>query len=175
MDRRKPNSTRKRGRKSKEDIAEQMGLALRHIEDLEYLELSNFKALRGVQYLAKSKYQSTLFPVGFAVRALLEVSVHAVCHEFDQIPGYEREVRFLRMCDRGINVTHISRTLGLSREYVSRTVRPRVLALVARRFLAWANDDHLDQVIDLVEQRSNTTERPCVLNDSRVASGDINL
>ena len=80
-------------------------------------------------------------------------------------PG-EREVRFLRMCDRGINITQISRALGLSREHVSRTVRPRVLALVARRFLAWANDDHLDQVKDFVEQRSNGAESPAALTNS---------
>ena len=141
----------KRGRKSGEEILEQVTLALRHVGDLEYLEASSLGRLPGVDLLIEERYQRALYPVGFSIRALLLGAVKAVCREFEEIPRYQREVTFLRLYARSVSVVEISQTLGLSREHVSRAIGPRAVGMVAKRFLDWANSDEISPFLEFVE------------------------
>ena len=64
-----------------------------------------------------------------------------VVQDFEDFPGYQREVKFLKAYVNGHSVAGISRSLGLCREHVARSIQPRAIRLVAKVFLARANDN----------------------------------
>ena len=90
--------------------------------------------------LAETEYRLSIFPTGFALRSSLLESVNVVMKEFGEIPGYQREVRFIERFSEGASVTEISRELDLSREHVARTVQPKALRLVTKTFLNRTNN-----------------------------------
>lgn len=131
----KKSTPRKRGRRSGEEIVRQVADALKHMQELERLEESPLGKLGPVRELADKEHRHTIFPVGFALRSLLSHAVDAVLQDLEQIPNYARERRFLEGIIQGESVSEISRSIGLSREHVSRTIQPKALALVARAFI----------------------------------------
>ena len=132
-------SHKKRGRKSGEELTYQVALALKHVQVLEYLEESPLARLPAVRELAAGRYREAAVPTGFALRVLLLDSAKVVVQDLGQLPGYEREIRFLKGYLNGSSVAKISRGLGLSREHVARTIQRRAIGLVSTVFLARAN------------------------------------
>ena len=128
-------SPTKRGRKSGDEIARQVAHALKHMQELERLEESPLGKLGLVHDMAGKEFRHTMFPVGFALRRLLSDTVDAVLHDLEQIQNYDRERRFLQGVIKGESVSDISRSIGLSREHVTRTIQPRAISFVSRVFL----------------------------------------
>ena len=131
---------KKRGRKTGEELTRQVGLALKHVQDLEWLEESPLAGLPAVQELARGKYREGALPTGFALCSLLVDASKIVLRDFGELPGYQREIKFLNSYVNCQSVAEISRSLGLCREHVARSIQPRAIGLVARVFLARAND-----------------------------------
>lgn len=132
---------KKRGRKSGVEIRHQVALALKHVQDLEYLDDSPLARLPAVRELAEGRFQEAALPTGFALRVLLIDSAKVVSRDFGDMSRYQREIKFLKAYVNGRSVAEISRDLGLSREHVTRTIQPRVIGLVSRVFLARAGND----------------------------------
>ena len=118
----------KRGRKSKEDILDHVTLALRYLQHLEYLEASVLGRIPKIRCVADEDYSGSIFAVGFCLRDLLLKAVEEVCKAFNDIPNYENEVKFLELYVNGVTVVEISR------EHITRQIRPRALSLVAKVF-----------------------------------------
>jgi hypothetical protein len=131
---------KKRGRKSGEELTRQVGLALKHVQELEWLEVSPLARLPAVQNLAEEKYRESAMPAGFALRSMLVDAAKIVLRDFGELPGYQRETKFLKDYLNCRSVVEISRSLGLCREHVSRSIQPRATGLVSRVFLAKANE-----------------------------------
>jgi hypothetical protein len=141
----KITTPKKRGRKSGEEVLQQVALALKNIQELELLEESPLVRLPAVRRLAETKYRRAMFPAAFALRLILLESVNQMVDDLGEMSNYQRELGFLQGFIRGMSVAEISRGLGLSREHVARTIQPRALNLVARVFLARANETLTDE------------------------------
>jgi len=115
---------KKRGRKSGGETLWQVALALKHIQELEYLEESPLARLPAVRGLADGKYREAAVPAGFALRVLLLKATKVVVRDFGDLPGYQREIKFLKAYLSCQSVAEISRSLGLSREHVARSLVP---------------------------------------------------
>jgi DNA-binding NarL/FixJ family response regulator len=139
---------RKRGRKSSDEISHQVVEALKNLQELERLENSPLVQLRAVRQLAETNFRSSLFPGAFALRSMLLETTNALIDDLAEIPGYQRELRFLQLVIQGQTVTEISRGLGLSREHVARTVQPRAMRLMAKMFVSRANAGHTNERIE---------------------------
>lgn len=131
---------KKRGRKSGEELTYQVARALKYFQELERLEENPLCRLPVVQELAKAEYKDAALPTGFALRMLLIDATKIVIRDLGGLPAYQREIKFLKAYVNGCSVAEISRTLGLSREHVARKIQPRAIGLVAKVFLARAND-----------------------------------
>jgi hypothetical protein len=136
---------KKRGRKSEEEVLQQVASAVKNLQELEFLEDSPLVRLPAVRRLAETTYLRTMFPAAFALRLILLESVNQMVDDLGEMPNYQRELGFLQGFIRGKSVAEISRGLGLSREHVARTIQPRALNLVARVFLARANETLTDE------------------------------
>ena len=124
----------RRGRKSEKELLEAVESAVSNFPELEELEESVLGKLAAVRDLAEGTHCGTVFPTAFAIRSLVLEAVHALDHDLQDVPNYAREMRFLHAYIGGDSVTKISKTLGLAREHVARTVQRRALHLVARAF-----------------------------------------
>jgi hypothetical protein len=131
---------KKRGRKSGEELTRQVGLALKHLQELEWLEESPLARLPEVLNLAEGTYRDSALPAGFALSSLLIYAAKIVLRDLGDLPGYQREIMFLKAYLKCQSVVEISRSLGLCREHVARSIQPRAIGLVARVFFAKAND-----------------------------------
>ena len=134
----------KRGRKSGQEVIRNVGSALKNLQEVEFLEQSSLGRLPAVRQLAETKYRQASFATALALRQLLLQAVRAVMQELGEIPRYQREIEFLQRYIAGDSVAEISRGLGLCREHVSRTIRPRALGLVAKVFLAKASRSEMN-------------------------------
>jgi hypothetical protein len=135
---------KKRGRKSGDEIREQVVWAIKNFQELERLEDSPLVHLPAVRRLAQTKYRRAMFPAAFALRLILLESVKQMVGDLADMPNYQRELRLLQRFIRGRSVAEISRELSLSREHVARTIQPRALNLVAKVFLIRANENPMD-------------------------------
>lgn len=131
--------TGKRGRKSEEDILNDVAAALKMLEEFEWLEESPLGRMAAVQRLAQGHYRRGIFPTASALRYLLLQAAENVVADLGAMGVYQREVRFIQAYTKGCSVADISRNLGLSREHVARTIQPRAVGLVARAFMALIN------------------------------------
>ena len=64
----------------------------------------------------------------------------SICDELGDIPSYQRECMLLKAMAKGGSVAGFSRSLGLTREHVARTIQQRALKLLSRDFLARVRD-----------------------------------
>lgn len=128
----------KPGPPSFEELLARVDHALRHIDDRIELNRNPLTRLARVEALARSRYASSVHPRAVALRDMLDATVQAVLSELQGERGL-REVReFLALYRSGATVTKASRTLGLSREHCSRTVKKKALILVAEKFVQLA-------------------------------------
>ena len=137
----KHKPTGKGGRSSGSERPQLISLAIRHIQELEYLEESPLARLPAVHDLAYGMLKDAVIPLGLALQQFLLDSVSVVIRDFGKQAGYHRVIQFLRALVDGQPVTEISRELGLSREHVARTVQPQAVALVGRVFLVKAGHE----------------------------------
>jgi len=140
----KITTQKKRGRKSGDEVLQQVASAMKNLQELEILEDSPLVRLPAVRWLAQTKYLRVMFPSAFALRLMLLESVNQMLSDLADMPNYQRELRFLHGFIQGRSVAEISRELSLSREHVARTVQPRALKLVAKVFLIRASDNPMD-------------------------------
>ena len=134
------DATKKRGRKSADEISMQVPWILRNLDELELLEECPIATLTSVRRLAETSYADSMFPSGMAIRTLIFESIESICADLEHLPAYRRECQFLKSVANGSTVAEFSRSLGLSREHVARTVQQRAVKLLTRAFLARAHE-----------------------------------
>lgn len=139
----KGQSKGRRGRPSQDDYTRVVCAVMRddpfHLE-----ECTALAQLPGVQAIAR-KLDRAVFPVGTAIRFLLD----RAAHEVEQLAGRQRDQLSLRVAaflgiwyrEQG-TVVEVADALGLSRSHVAHHIQKRAMELVARRFLelAWRVD-----------------------------------
>jgi len=128
-------SNLKPGPPSFEDLLSRVDHALRHLDDRIELNRNPLTRVDRVGAVARSCYGSSVYPRAVALRDVIDASVQAVLSELEGDLGL-REVReFLVLYRSGATVTTASRSLGVSREHCSRTVKKKALVLVAEKFI----------------------------------------
>jgi len=128
----------KPGPPSFEELLARVDHALRHLDDRIELNRNPLTRLARVEALARSRYASFVHPRAVALRDVLDATVQAVLSELDGERGLWEVREFLALYRSGATVTRASRTLGLSREHCSRTVKKKALVLVAEKFVRFA-------------------------------------
>jgi len=103
---------KKRGRKSGEELTHQVALGLKHVQDMERLERNPLARLPAVKILAEEKYREAAIPTGFALRVLLIEAAKNVVRDFEELPGYQREIKFLKAYVNGRSVAEIAGAWG---------------------------------------------------------------
>ena len=139
MDRSKP---KKRGRKSLSDANGLVDDALRHFDEFEYLEACDLGRLQPVRDLAERDFDRSFFPLAFAIRLLITEAASSVSQQFRNVSAYGREIEVIDGLLGGLSIVAISKGLGLSREHVTRTVKPRAVNLITRAFLVNVRCSH---------------------------------
>ena len=109
----------------------QIDQALRHIDDRIELNRNPLARLTCIQRMAEERYRGHIHPRGLALRELLIECIERITGDLKDEPAQARVCRYLIGRKEGLNCRQISSELGLSREYVSRTCRPKALALLA--------------------------------------------
>jgi len=109
----------------------QIDHALRHIDDRIELNRNPLARITYVQMVAEERYRGHIHPRGLALRQLLIECIERLTGDLKDEPAQDRVCRYLIGRKDGLNCRQISNELGLSREYVSRTCRPKALALLA--------------------------------------------
>jgi AraC-like DNA-binding protein len=124
----------KRTEMPKASLEDQVGSALRVIQDLSALNRSPLARIAHVENLARDQYQRHILPRGLALRAVLASCVDQVINDLSGEPALKRQCDYLRMIKDGVRCKEISRSLGCSREHVSRKYRREALALLSEAF-----------------------------------------
>jgi AraC-like DNA-binding protein len=110
--------------------------ALGDLEDRIALNRNPLAHLAYVERLAGEKYRGQILPRGLALRCILLDCVDQVCAQLADEPGLAKPRDYLRLRADGYTCKDISRQLSLSREHVSREIRPKALQLLAEQFIA---------------------------------------
>jgi hypothetical protein len=110
--------------------------ALKNLGDRSALSRSPLARLDHVQGVAADKYSDKLMPRGLALRQVITECVVRICAELGDEPGLAKPCRYLDLRAKGLKCTEAAAQLGLTREHVSRTIRPRALGLLLEEFLS---------------------------------------
>jgi len=124
----------KPGPPSFEELLARVDHALRHLDDRIELNRNPLTRLARVEAVARSHYASSVHPRALALRDMLDATVQAVLSELQGERGLRAVREFLFLYKSGATVTEASKTLGMSREHCSRTVKKKALTLVAEKF-----------------------------------------
>jgi hypothetical protein len=119
--------------------------ALRHLDDRSILNQSPLARLSYIQRLAESQFQGNALVRGLALKHVLITCVDKIIAELNSEPGLRRTCEFLQLIKQGTSVTTASKSLGLSREHVTRTYKKKAVELVAQEFLATVGHARLAQ------------------------------
>jgi hypothetical protein len=128
----------KPGPPSFEELLARVDHGLRHLDDRIELNRNPLTRLARVEAVARSHYASSIHPRAVALRDLLDATVQSVLSELQGERGLRAVREFLFLYKSGATVTEASKTLGLSREHCSRTVKKKALNLVAEKFVQLA-------------------------------------
>jgi hypothetical protein len=128
----------KPGPPSIEELLARVDHALRHLDDRIELNRNPLTRLARVEALARSHYASSVHPRAVALRNVLEAAVQAVLSDLQGEQGVRAVREFLFLYRSGATVTAASKTLGISREHCSRTVKKKALTVVAEKFVQLA-------------------------------------
>jgi hypothetical protein len=112
-----------------------LGKALGDLEDRIALNRNPLAHLAYVERLAAEKYRGQILPRGLALRCILLDCVDQVCAQLADEPGLAKPRDYLRLRAEGYTCLDISKQLSLSREHVSREIRPKALQLLAEQFI----------------------------------------
>lgn len=110
--------------------------ALKNLGDRSALSRSPLARLDRVQGMAADRYSDKLMPRGLALRQVITEAVLRICAELGDEPGLAKPCRYLDLRAKGLKCTEVAAELGLTREHVSRTVRPKALGLLLEEFLS---------------------------------------
>lgn len=138
MARRADGAAPKPGPPSFEELLVRVDHGLRHLDDRIELNRNSLTRLARVEALARSHHASSIHPRAVALRDVLEATVNAVLSELQGERGLRAVREFLSLYRSGATVTKASKTLGMSREHCSRTVKKKALTLVAQKFMQLA-------------------------------------
>ena len=94
--------------------------AFRHIDDPLALSESPLADLPGVKELGESAYPNSLFPAGYALQGLLQVSVDWAVADLGSGARPAGAARFLSLYMDNPSVTLVAKRMGFCREHVSR-------------------------------------------------------
>jgi hypothetical protein len=110
--------------------------ALRHLDDRSILNQSPLARLTCIQRLADTKFKGNALVKGLALKHILIECVDRLVVELCKETGLIRTCQLLRLVEQGQSITSISRSLGLSREHVTRVYKKKAVELVTQEFLA---------------------------------------
>jgi hypothetical protein len=106
--------------------------ALRHLDDRSALNRNPLSRLLFVKKLASTKYCDKTMPAGLALKELIVAAIDGIAADIGDDPALSRLSNYLVYSKQGLNRRQISQKLGLSREHVSREIRPRALELLGQ-------------------------------------------
>jgi hypothetical protein len=122
----------KRGRKSQGQREAEVVEALRHLNDVEWLDDC---VLANHPFFDASGRRGRVLGRGLALRNALLDAIQLTVEALRDNQSYERVVTFLEGYKKGDPLSHIANRMGIRRENLFRTHRPKALSLVARNFL----------------------------------------
>lgn len=109
--------------------------ALRHLDDRSILNQSSLARLNYIKRLAESEFKGNALVRGLALKHALLTCVDKIIRELDGEPGLTKTCQFLQFIKQGYSITTISKSLGLSREHVTRHYKKKAVELVTQEFL----------------------------------------
>ena len=119
-----------------------LGKALEHLNDRSLLNANPLARLLYIERLAAEEYGGQILPRGLALRRVILDCVDQVCTQLANESGLAKPCEYLRLRAAGHTCGDISVRLGLSREHVSRAIRPKALQLLARAFIALTRNEN---------------------------------
>ena len=118
-----------------------LGKALEHLDDRSLLNANPLARLQYIERLAGEKYRGQILPRGLALRRVVLDCVDQVCIQLADESGLAKPCEYLRLRAAGHSCEDISARLQLSREHVSRAIRPKALHLLAQAFITLTRDE----------------------------------
>jgi hypothetical protein len=109
--------------------------ALRHLDDRSVLNQSPLARLSYIKQLANTEFKTNGLATGLALKTTLITCIDKLVLELEAEPGLTRTCQFLKLIRQGCSITHISNSLGLSREHVTRYYKKKAVDLVTQEFL----------------------------------------
>lgn len=103
--------------------------ALRYLDDRSALNRNPLSRLSYAKRLADRKYQDKIMPAGLALREWINISIDRIAEDVSGDARLSRLSTYLICAKQGLNRRQASERLGLTREHVSREIRPRALEL----------------------------------------------
>lgn len=131
-----PYTSREASPTANERLEAHLGDALANLGNRAVLNTSPLSRTQYVQRLASEKNSDKLMPRGLALRQVITECVARICAELGDEPGLAKPCRYLDLRAKGLKCTEVAAQLGLAREHVSRTIRPRALGLLLEEFLS---------------------------------------
>jgi len=114
--------------------------ALRHLDDRSVLNQSPLARLAYIQRLAKKEFQGDILIRGLALRQVLVDCIERIIEQGNSERGLHNTCEFLRLVREGMGLTAIAKTLGVSREHVTRVYKKKAVELLTRIFLSTIRD-----------------------------------
>ena len=127
--------SRRRNSTSLDLWQQRVSYAVRHLADRDILSDSPLARLRGIQRLAKEHYSNQVLPRGLALREVMTVCVEKIAKDLAGEAPLAKARTYLILTKDGMSCKQIGRELGLSREHISRVIRPKAFQLLAEEFL----------------------------------------
>lgn len=119
-----------------ERLAAHLGDALASLGDRAVLNGNPLSRTDYVQRLASEKYADRIMARGLALRHVISECVARICTELADEPVLAKPCRYLDLRAKGFKCTEAAAEIGLTREHVSRTIRPKALGLLLEEFLS---------------------------------------
>ena len=129
---------KKRGRKPKPPLMEQVEQAYAHLHDLDWLQECGLASLPEMR---QKEHPSQMMPKAQALRDLLITAARQVMVDMEKVPGKEGLSVFLKGHLAGKPVAAIAQELGVSREWCSRNYRREALRLAGMQFMQLISRD----------------------------------
>lgn len=129
---RAPAPPRRRSRRARTPLLDEIEQAYVHLHDMDWLQESNLARLPEVTRHVNLKQA---MPHAQALRALLTTAAHKVVKDMNATPDKSKAALFLRRYIEGKSVTEIAREMGVRREWVSRSYRGEAFKLAGEQFV----------------------------------------
>ena len=114
--------------------------ALRHLDDRSILNQSPLARLAHIQRLADKEFRGNILVRGLALREVLVDCIDRIIEQGNSERGLHNTCEFLRLAKEGMSLKAISKTLGVSREHVTRFYKKKAVELLTRIFLSTIRD-----------------------------------